>query len=162
MRLTKLILIIIPAFLLNCSSEKHLKKAIEKHGIKESISFVAAEYPEYFRRDSVIIKDTLRIHDTIKVPELHFKAELADSLNYLVYRSDSLSIVIDKLTNILKLDIKPKEIIKYIEIPYLKKCPPLICPDIPPPKDSGQTWKYWIAIIFEAFVILLLVYPRKK
>ena len=37
------------------SSQNKLQRRIEKHGIKESISFVTAKYPEYFKAKDTII-----------------------------------------------------------------------------------------------------------
>ncbi len=64
------------------SSQRKLQRRIEKHGIKESISFITAKYPEYFKAKDTIIHDTIIKVDSVIVPENTTTVILTDSSNF--------------------------------------------------------------------------------
>jgi hypothetical protein len=134
----------------SCSSEKRLQRRVERHGIKESIGFVISKYPEYFKSKDTIIHDTIIKHDTIVPVQLDTMLILSDSSNFYHYRSDSLNIIIDKLTGRLKLNYKPRIIYLHDTIKVETKCPQIICPDCEDLKDytkEGSGFKWWWLIV---------------
>ena len=149
----------------SCTSEKRLQRRVERHGIKESIGFVINKYPEYFKSKDTIIKDTIEIHDTITIKADTITAFLSDSSNFYHYRNDSLSIVIDKLTNKVKIVYKEKKVpitkVIYRNVP----CPKIICPDCEDLKDytkssSGIKW-WWLIIAAFIGAFLTNVFKSK-
>ena len=60
------------------SSQKRLQRKIERHGIKESVSFVIYKYPEYFKTKDTIIHDTTIIEKVIEVPTIDTSIVLSD------------------------------------------------------------------------------------
>lgn len=149
--------------LTSCSSEKKLQRRVERHGIKESIGFVINKYPEYFKSKDTIIHDTIIKHDTIAPPQLDTTLILSDSSNFYHYRSDSLNILIDKLTGRLKLNYKPRVIYLHDTVTVSVKCPQIICPDCDDLKDytkDGSGFKWWW--VFVSGVILGVFYIWSK
>lgn len=149
--ITFIILGVIAIFLLaSCSSEKRLQRRVERHGIKESIGFVIKKYPEYFKSKDTVIHDTLEIHDTIIPPQLDTSIILNDSSDFYHYKSDSLNIVINKLTGRLKLNYKPRTIYIHDTVTVSVECPQIICPDCDDLKDNtkkGSSFKWWWVIV---------------
>ena len=123
-------LVVLIAILTSCSSQKKLQRRIEKHGIKESVSFVVLHYNEYFRADSVILTDTITVFDTLEVPKIDIKANLTDSLDYLVHYSDSLRLVINKKTGVARVFMPSKTIYLTDTVVNTVVCPEVICPDV--------------------------------
>lgn len=136
--------------LTSCSSEKKLQRRVERHGIKESIGFVIAKYPEYFKSKDTIIHDTIVKHDTIVPPQLDTTLVLSDSSGFYHYKSDSLTLLVNKLTGRVKLNYKPRIIYIHDTIPIMTKCPQIICPDCDDLKDNtkkGSGFKWWWVIL---------------
>ena len=144
----------------SCSSQKRLQRRIERHGIKESIGFITAKYPEYFKSKDTTIHDTTIIERRIEVPTIDTSIILSDSSDFYHYKSDSLSILINKLTGKLKLNVKPRVIYLHDTITVETVCPQIICPDCDDLKDytkevsSFQWWWLIVAgVILGAFYI---------
>jgi len=134
----------------SCSSEKRLQRRVERHGIKESIGFVINKYPEYFKSKDTIIHDTIIKFDTIIPPQLDTVLILSDSIGFYHYRSDSLTILIDKLTGRLKLNYKPRIIYLHDTVTVSVECPQIICPDCDDLIDNtkeGSNFKWWWLIV---------------
>ena len=149
--------IILISTLTSCiGSQKRLQRRIEKHGIKESIGFVTAKYPEYFETKDTVIHDTIIKVDSVIVPDIDTTVILSDSSNFYHYRSDSLSLVINKLTGRTKIRIKQKTIYlhdtTYVEVP----CPEIKCPDVKDYTEHKRDFKWWWLIV--AVVILGIFY----
>ena len=141
------------------SSQKRQQRKIERHGIKESVSFVIAKYPEYFKTKDTIIHDTTIIEKVIEVPTIDTSIVLSDSSDFYHYKSDSLSILINKLTGKLKLNIKPRVVYLHDTVRIAIKCPQIICPDCEDLKDytkEGPDFKWWWLIV--AGVVLGALY----
>jgi hypothetical protein len=86
-------IILICSFLVSCvSSQKKLQRRIEKHGIKESISFVSAKYPEYFESKDTTIHDTIIKVDSIIVPDIDTTVILSDSSDLQGVRKSILKL----------------------------------------------------------------------
>lgn len=137
-------------FLASCSSEKQLQRRVEKHGIKESIGFVVNKYPEYFKSKDTTIHDTTIIERVVKVPVIDTMVILSDSSNFYHYRSDSLSLLIDKLSGRVKIKIKQRRIYIHDTIRVSIPCPVIICPDFDDLKDNtkdGPVFKWWWVIL---------------
>ena len=94
--------------LTSCSSEKKLQRRVERHGIKESIGFVIAKYPEYFKSKDTVIHDTTIIERLIEVPTIDTTVILSDSSGFYHYKSDSLTLLVNKLTGRVKIRIKQR------------------------------------------------------
>jgi len=136
--------------LTSCSSQKRLQRRVEKHGIKESISFVIQKYPEYFKSKDTIIHDTLTIIREVAPPEIDTTLILSDSTGFWVHSSDSLTVLVNKLTGELKLNIKPRTIYIHDTLTIFTECPQIICPDCDDLKDytkSGSGFKWWWLIV---------------
>lgn len=134
------------AMLFSCSTQKRLQRAIEKNGIKESISFTVLKYPEYFRRDSIILHDTITRTDSVLIPEMSFSAPLRDSLEFMIHESDSLRIVIDTRSNTASVRIESRFVYVHDTIPIAIPCPPIDCPDTESLSDnikSKTTFPGW-------------------
>lgn len=132
------------------SSQKRLQRKIERHGIKESVGFVIAKYPEYFKSKDTIIHDTLTIIKEVTPPTIDTTLVLSDSSNFWIHNSDSLSIIIDKLTGRLKLNIKPRTIYLHDTITVATECPQIICPDCEDLKDNSivpSSFPWWLVIL---------------
>jgi len=149
--ITFILIGIVSIFVLSsCSSEKRLQRKIERHGIKESIGFVINKYPEYFKSKDTVIHDTIVKHDTITPPQLDTALFLSDSSNFYHYRSDSLNIIIDKLTGRLKLNYKPRTIYIRDTVTVTVECPQIICPDLENLKDNTKddfNFPWWLLIL---------------
>ena len=150
-------IVLILALFTSCiSSQKKLQRRIEKHGIKESISFVSNKYPEYFETKDTVIHDTIIKVDSIIVPEIDTTVILSDSSNFYHYRSDSLTLVINKLTGSTKIRIKQKTIYlhdtTFIEVP----CPEIKCPEIKDYTKKKSRFEWWWLIV--GLVVLGLFY----
>jgi hypothetical protein len=142
--------ILIALALTSCSSEKQLQRRVERHGIKESIGFVTSKYPEYFKSKDTIIHDTLIRVDSIVVPQIDTTLILSDSSDFYHYRSDSLNIMINKLTGRLKMNIKPRTIYLHDTLYMAVPCPEIICPDCDDLKDNtkqGSSFKWWWLVV---------------
>jgi len=149
--------------LTSCSSQKRLQRRIERHGIKESVGFVIQKYPEYFKAKDTIIKDTIEVHDTVTIKADTITAFLNDSSDFYHYRSDSLSLVIDKLTGRVKIVYKEKKVPITKTIYRNVPCPKTICPDCEDLKDytkesTGFKWWWLIAsALLGAFLHRMLI-----
>jgi len=149
--------------LTSCSSEKRLQRRVERHGIKESIGFVINKYPEYFKTKDTIIYDTITIIHEIIPPEIDTTIVLNDSSGFWIHSSDSLTILVNKLTGRLKMNIKPRIIYLHDTVTVTTKCPQIICPDCDDLKDytkSGSGFKWWW--VFVSGVILGVFYIWTK
>ena len=143
-------------FFASCSSQKKLQRRIERHGIKESIGFVTAKYPEYFKSKDTIIHDTIIKFDSIIVPTIDTTVILSDSSDFYHYRSDSLTLLIDKLTGHARIKIKQRTIYLHDTITVAVQCPEIICPDIEDYTKERSTFKWWWVVL--AVVILGALY----
>ena len=155
--------ILILALFTSCvSSQKKLQRRIEKHGIKESISFVSNKYPEYFESKDTVIHDTIIKIDSVIVPEIDTTLILSDSSNFYHYRSDSLTLVINKLTGSTKIRIKQKTIYlhdtTFVEIP----CPEIKCPDIKDYTKQKSTFQWWWVIVGLLVLGLFYIWINKN
>ena len=141
------VFLILALFTSCISSQKKLQRRIEKHGIKESISFVSNKYPEYFESKDTVIHDTIIKVDSVIVPEIDTTLILSDSSNFYHYRSDSLTLVINKLTGSTKIRIKQKTIYlhdtTFVEIP----CPEIKCPEIKDYTKQKSKFEWWWVIV---------------
>ena len=112
------------------SSQKRLQRRIEHHGIKESISFVALKYPEYFKADSVTVHDTISIRDTIRIKADSVNVILNDSNGVLSFSDSLVSIRVNTSTNKAKIVIKERLVVRtdsvYVSIP----CPEVTIPNV--------------------------------
>lgn len=136
--------------LTSCSSEKRLQRRVERHGIKESIGFVIAKYPEYFKTKDTIIHDTTIIERRVEVPIIDTTVILSDSSDFYHYRSDSLTLLINKLTGRVKIKIKQRRVYIRDTVTVAVECPQIICPDCDDLKDNtkeGSRFKWWWLIV---------------
>jgi hypothetical protein len=143
----------------SCSSQKRLQRRIERHGIKESIGFVTAKYPEYFKSKDTTIHDTTIIERLVEVPTIDTTVILSDSSDFYHYMSDSLSLLVNKLTGSVKIKIKQRKVYIHDTVRVAIECPEVICPDCEDLKDytkEGSSFKWWWLIV--AGVILVAFY----
>jgi hypothetical protein len=156
-------IVLISSFLVSCiSSQKKLQRRIEKHGIKESISFVSNKYPEYFESKDTTIHDTIIKVDSIIVPEIDTTVILSDSSDFWHYRSDSLNLVIDKLTGRTRIHIKQKTIYihdtTFVEVP----CPEIKCPEIKDYTKQKINFQWWWLVVGAIAVALFYIWMNSK
>lgn len=147
------------------SSQKRLQRKIEKHGIKESVSFVIAKYPEYFKTKDTVIHDTLIFKDTVIIKADTVTAFLSDSSNFLTLNNDSISLTIDKVTNKVKIVYKerivPIEKIIYRDV----ECPVIICPDCDDLKDNSvipSDFPWWLLIVGGVVLVAFKIWLNKS
>ncbi len=155
----KSILIILSAlFMISCaSSQKKLQRRVEKHGVPESIAFMAAKYPPYFKKKDTVVKDTILIHDTIVTKADTVTTFLSDSSGFLTLNNDSINLTVDKATNEVKIVYKEKKI-PYAKIVYRDvACPEIDCPDC----DNLVLDKKGPSYIWYVLVFLLGFYTPK-
>jgi len=155
--------IILIASLSSCiSSQKKLQRRIEKHGIKESISFVSNKYPEYFESKDTTIHDTIIKVDSIIVPDIDTTVILSDSTNFWHYKSDSLNLIINKLTGRTKIHIKTRTIYltdtTFIEVP----CPEIKCPEIKDYTEEKRKFEWWWFIVGLLVLGLFYIWMNKN
>ena len=155
--------IILIASLSSCiSSQKKLQRRIEKHGIKESISFVSNKYPEYFESKDTTIHDTIIKVDSIIVPDIDTTVILSDSSNFWHYKSDSLNLIINKLTGRTKIHIKTRTIYltdtTFIEVP----CPEIKCPEIKDYTEEKRKFEWWWFIVGLLVLGLFYIWMNKN
>jgi len=113
----------------SCNSQKRLKRAIEKNGIKESVSFTVLQYPEYFKRVSDTVTIPVIVHDTIRIESDTINANLIDSNGVLSFSDSLVSVRVDKVTNKVRVVLKEREVIRIDTVTVSAPCPELICPD---------------------------------
>jgi hypothetical protein len=143
----------------SCSSQKRLQRRVERHGIKESIGFVTAKYPEYFKSKDTTIHDTTIIERLVEVPTIDTTVILRDSSDFYHYISDSLSLLVNKLTGSVKIKIKQRKVYIHDTVRVAVDCPQIICPDCEDLKDytkKGSSFQWWWLIV--AGVILVAFY----
>ena len=134
----------------SCSSQKRLQRRIERHGIKESIGFVTAKYPEYFKSKDTVIHDTTIIERVVEVPTVDTSIVLSDSSNFWHHYSDSLQISLNKATGVLKFKYIQKPVYIHDTVTVSIPCPQIICPDCEDLKDytkEGSSFKWWWIIV---------------
>ena len=134
----------------SCSSQKRLQRRIERHGIKESISFVTAKYPEYFKSKDTTIHDTTIIERVVEVPTIDTTVILSDSSDFYHYKSDSLTLLVNKLTGRVKIKIKQRTVYLHDTVTVSVPCPEIICPDCDNLKDytkEGSSFQWWWLIV---------------
>jgi hypothetical protein len=153
-----ILILLLIALLSSCSTEKKLKKAINNHGQKESVAFIVATYPEYFKRDSIIIKDTIRQEIPIYLPEYVIDSTFADLADSLVIENDKLRVQLRKVPTGWQLSATSKAdtLYKFIEIPIEVPCPPITCPDIDKIQIHFNKWP-WVFIGFILGIIFTLL-----
>jgi len=138
-------------FMASCaSSQKKLQRRIERNGIKESIGFVTQKYPEYFKSKDTIIHDTTIIERLVEVPTIDTTVILSDSIDFYHYKSDSLTLLVNKLTGSVKIKIKQRKVYIHDTIRVAVECPEIICPDCEDLKDytkEGSGFKWWWLIL---------------
>ena len=149
--------------LTSCSSEKKLQRRVERHGIKESIGFVINKYPEYFKTKDTIIYDTTIIERSVEVPTIDTTVILSDSSNFYHYKSDSLTLLVNRLTGRVKIRLKQRMVYVHDTVRVSIPCPQIICPDCDDLKDNtkkGSGFKWWW--VFVSGVILGVFYIWTK
>ena len=126
----------------------------------ESIGFVTAKYPEYFKSKDTTIHDTTIIERLVEVQTIDTTVILSDSSDFYHYMSDSLSLLVNKLTGSVKIKIKQKRVYIHDTITISVPCPQVICPDCDDLKDNtkdGPGFKWWwlilIGVVLAAFYI---------
>jgi len=137
-------------FFCSCSSQKRLQRRVERNGIKESISFVIDKYPEYFKLKDTIIHDTTIIERRVEVPTIDTTVILSDSSNFYHYKSDSLTLLVNRLTGRVKIRIKQRTVYIHDTVTVSIPCPQIICPDCDDLKDytkEGSVFKWWWLIV---------------
>ena len=152
-------------YLSSCSSQKRLQRKIERHGIKESVGFVVNKYPEYFKSKDTVIHDTIIMLDSVMIPTIDTAIVLSDSSNFYHYKSDSLSILINKLTGRLELKIKPRVIYLHDTIITETKCPIIICPDCEDLKDNSiipSNFPWWMLIVGAVLLLAFKIWLGKS
>tara|TARA_R110000744_G_scaffold152955_3_gene267235 strand:+ start:737 stop:1249 length:513 start_codon:yes stop_codon:yes gene_type:complete len=133
----------------SCSSQKRLKRAIEKNGIKESVSFAVLQYPEYFKSIHDTVTESVIVHDTIRIESDTIHANLIDSNNILLFSDSLVSIKVDKATNKAKIVIKERYVYRTDTVSVSLPCPDLICPDTESLQSniktgSGSGWVWYL------------------
>lgn len=74
--------ILLILFLSSCSEQKKIAKFLKKHSPKDVATFIAREYPEYLRADTIRYRDTIIQEKEIKVPEIVYDTILKiDTIN---------------------------------------------------------------------------------
>ena len=158
---------IVAIFLMSscASSQKRLQRKIERHGIKESVTFVIAKYPEYFKSRDTTITDTVIVRDTIILKADTVIEFLKDSSNFLTLNNDSISLTIDKVTNevsiVYKERIVPIEKIIYRDV----ECPIIICPDCDDLKDKSivpSNFPWWMLIVGGVVLVAFKIWLNKS
>lgn len=152
-------------FLTSCAStQTKLKRSVEKHGIGESVAFMATTYPKFFKTLDTVLLDTVMIHDSIIVPGIDFDAPLRDSLNYWVHNSDSLRVVIDKISNRVAVTLPPR-IVSVTDTVIIETVAPAIpCPDLDgiQIRTETETNYGWIVAAFIAGVFVPILVGRVR
>jgi len=147
----------------SCSSQKRLQRRVERHGIKESVSFVIQKYPEYFKIKDTVIHDTLIKVDSVIVPTIDTTVILSDSSDFYHYKSDSLTLLVNKLTGRVKIKIKQRTVYLHDTLTVSVPCPQIICPDCEDLKDytkESAGFKWWwliVAALTGAFLHRMLI-----
>ena len=161
--INKLFLIVLLAGFTSCiSSQKRLQRRIEKHGIKESISFVSNKYPEYFESKDTVIHDTIIKVDSIIVPHIDTTVILSDSSDFYHYKSDSLTLVINKLTGKAKIHVKTRTIYltdtTFVEVP----CPEIKCPEIKDYTKQKINFQWWWVVVGAIAIALFYIWMNAR
>lgn len=155
-KIVKILLISSVLFTSACSTEKKLHKAIQKHGIEESITYIVSTYPKYFEQEAITIKDTIYVDKIIEVEKTYDFTATIDSLKSLyTFKNDKVTFKLDKKTNKVNFAIKDSIVYKDTIINVVD-CPTIVCPDIdklPKGKDNNNLW-YIILIL----IILILIF----
>lgn len=114
--------------LIACNSEKKLQKAINKHGQKESISYIVGKYPEYFTNTAIIdtvfkvdtvyipakdgvITDPVIVHDTIYVKTKDFSAAINKNTGKGIYKIPKDTLFIHD-TTVVKVNVPCPDLAK--------------------------------------------------
>jgi hypothetical protein len=138
----------------SCSSEKKLQKAINNHGQKESLTFFVKNYPEYFRQDTVIIRDTI----AVIVPERFIDTTFVELRDTIILENEKIKVVLQKVDNGWQLSgtAKADTIYHPIELP----CPPIHCPDIEKLQTTSNWWHlaYFILGAVTALIFVWLAF----
>jgi len=157
--------LLITLFLTSCNSEKQLQRRVERHGIKESIGFVIAKYPEYFKSKDTVIHDTLIRVDSIIVPQIDTTVLLNDSNGFWTHTSDSLTVLVNKLTGKLKMTVKPRMIYIHDTTVVSIPCPQIICPDCDDLTDNtkdGSNFQWWWLIVVAFLLGLFYIWINRN
>jgi hypothetical protein len=139
-------MLLVAVLLSSCSTQKKLKRSIERHGIKESIGFVVSNYPEYFRAESVTVHDTIEIHDTI-IKEA-FTIDTVIVTDTFRFENERLKIELNRVTGTFRATVKHDTIFVNKTVPIAVKCPELICPDVAKLEVKQRVNWWWYLIIF--------------
>ena len=147
------------------SSQKRLKRKIERHGIKESVSFVVLQYPEYFKSIHDTVTETVTVHDTIRIESDTITANLIDSNGVLSFSDSLVSVKVDKVTNKVRVVVKERYLYRTDTVSVSLPCPELICPDteslksnIKSERGSGWVWylvTFLVGLYFKKLVGLV-------
>jgi len=161
-------LALMAVFTLGCTTEGKLKRAISKHGQKESAAYLFQNYPEYFKRssDSVFIT----VHDTmyVYVPESVLDTFFLTPDSSLIIENSRLKVSLHKLANGWHLMGQSKEVRDtiYIEIPIVAACPEVIQPtsDVLNYKkpDHFRMWLFLISFSAAFFLIFIMIKAKSK
>jgi hypothetical protein len=135
------------AAMFSCSTEKKLHRAINKHGQKQSVAYIVANYPEYFRQsEPQTVRDTVR--DTLEIirPEVSLDSTFAHLADSLILENDKLRVALIKTANGWNLSGTAKADTVYypVEYPVEIPCPTIICPDIDKIVYTGNKWFIWL------------------
>ena len=149
----------------SCNSQKRLKRAIEKNGIKESISFTVLQYLEYFKSVHDTVTETVTVHDTIRIESDTITANLIDSNGVLSFSDSLVSVKVDKVTNKVRVVVKERYLYRTDTVSVSLPCPELICPDteslksnIKSERGSGWVWylvTFLVGLYFKKLVGLV-------
>jgi len=155
-KIIKILIITSVLILTSCSTEKKLKRSVEKHGIKESISFVTTTYPEYFKAESVTLHDTLYVEKIVTIEKEYDFTSTLDSLKAIYeFENEQLKFSLSKKTGKVKFQIKNDTILVRDTINITTKCPEIICPDID--KLDTNSTNSNIIIVGLIFILILII-----
>jgi hypothetical protein len=64
------VLILIGLAMTSCNPEKKIKRSLNKNGVRETATYIAKNYPEYFKRDTIRLRDTIKEKVPVYIPAI--------------------------------------------------------------------------------------------